>query len=242
MSQSADGHKECFVRAPPAENACRTGAFKCACTNPTLVAVSFDLFGTLVAVDRPAAPADAVADALEDRGVAVPTDWSAAYREAHVSVPTGAQLPLPVHVSRALASRGVDASDSRVRRAVVEAFDGEVRTRTGASDALRAAADHGPVGLLSNCSVPGLVERTLDRAAVNTAVFDAVVTSVGCGWRKPDRRAFERVAEALAVPPTALLHVGDDPDADGGATAAGATPLLLSDCPLTDLPTRFEER
>ncbi|MFB6192481.1 MAG: HAD family hydrolase, partial [Haloarculaceae archaeon] len=77
-------------------------------------AVTFDLFGTLVAADRPADPADAVARALRERGVAVPADWDDAYREPHVDAPPGAAIPLPRHVERALAARGVDAPDGTV--------------------------------------------------------------------------------------------------------------------------------
>lgn len=57
------------------------------------MATSFDLFGTLVAVDRPADPAAAVGDELRDRGVAVPDDWAAAYAETHVEAPAGAEVP-----------------------------------------------------------------------------------------------------------------------------------------------------
>ena len=206
------------------------------------MAVSFDLFGTLVDADRPDDPAAAVAAELRAREVVVPDDWADAYREPHIDAPAGAEVPLPAHVSAALRSRGVAVPDNAARRAVVAAFDPDVRTRPGAVTAVQAAADHGPVGLLSNCAVPELVGRTLIRSDLSRDDFDAVVTSVGCGWRKPDRRAFESCVDALGVDLPALVHVGDDPATDGGADDAGATFLDVADVSLTDVPDWLEAR
>ncbi len=63
------------------------------------MAVSFDLFGTLVCVPSPSDPAAAVGDALDERGVPVPADWDDAYRERHVDAPPGAETPCR-HTSR----------------------------------------------------------------------------------------------------------------------------------------------
>ncbi|MFC7069860.1 HAD family hydrolase [Halobaculum lipolyticum] len=183
--------------------------------------LSFALFDTLVDAALPADPAAAVGEELRARGVDVPDDWAAAYAETHVDAPEGAEIPLPAHVSRALASRGVTAPGNAARRAVVAAFDPAVRTREGAVAAVAAARERGPVGLLANCAVPELVGRTLVRSDLARDDFDAVVTSVACGWRKPDPRAFERVADALGAAPADLVHVGADPATDGGATAVG---------------------
>jgi FMN phosphatase YigB (HAD superfamily) len=206
------------------------------------VAVSFDLFGTLVDADRPADPAEGVAAELRERGVAVPDDWGDAYREVHTDAPEGAEVPLPAHVSAALASRGVEAPGNAARRAVVSAFDPEVETQVGAVEAVRAASERGPVAICSNCSVPELVRRTLIRSALDRDKFDAVVTSVACGWRKPDARAFENVADQLGVPVSELTHVGDDSETDGGIADAGGAAVLPSDVPLTEFPDWLEGR
>lgn len=203
--------------------------------------VSVDLFGTLVTAQRPTQPWDAVATQLERRGVAVPDDWEDAYRSSHVAVDPGAELSLVAHTKAALASREIAAAEETIQSALLDAFDGPVTTRDGAADALRAAASDGPVGLLSNCSLPGLVEQTLARAQLPVE-FDAVVTSVGCGWRKPHDRAFKAVADALGTSLSELVHVGDDPRTDGGGRTAGVTVVLTEDVTLAELPAWLEAR
>ncbi|MBX0322060.1 HAD family hydrolase [Halomicroarcula sp. F13] len=208
------------------------------------MALSLDLFGTLVDADRPDAPWDAVADSLAARDVRVPDDWEAAYRQSHREYERGREAPLDEHVRLALASRGVDVSPEAAREAVLAAFDAPVTVRDGARDVLRAAHDRGPVAVCSNCSVPGLVERTLDRAALGpeTALGpDVVVTSVDCGWRKPHERIFQATADALGVPLSDLVHVGDDARTDGGAGRVGATSVLLDDCSLSQIAARLRE-
>lgn len=205
------------------------------------MAVSFDLFGTLVDADTPDDPAAAVARELRERDVRVPEDFGAAYREVHIDAPEGAEVPLPAHVSAALGSRDVDAPNNAARRAVVAAFDPHVERREGALAAIEAARERGPVGVCSNCSVPELARRALIRADLRDA-FDAVVTSVGCGWRKPDQRAFEAVARQLDADVAGLIHVGDDHETDGGIEAAGGRFVDVRETPLPAVPEALEVR
>jgi len=205
------------------------------------VAVSFDLFGTLVSTERPDEPWAAVARELRAREVTVPDDWETAYRESHLSVERGAEQSLVAHTRAALASRGVQAPRCTVHDALLGAFGGSVSVRAGAPAALSAAARAGPVGVLSNCSVPGLVERTIGRANLPAGeAVDEVVTSVGCGWRKPHDGAFRAVAGRLDVDVSDLVHVGDDPRADGGGRTAGVTVVLTGETPLADFPDWLE--
>jgi len=203
--------------------------------------ISFDLFDTLVAVEKPTDPAEAVATELATEGLTVPDDWHAAFTEFHLDVPDGRELSLAEHVAAALASRADSLRPEDVRenveRAVLAAFETEVRTRPGALKAVETVPDRVPVGVLSNCSVPGLVGRVLHESAIHETALDAVVTSVGCGWRKPHPRAFAAVADELGIEVDGLLHVGDDPETDGGA--AGATSRIVGDGSLAGLPTEL---
>jgi FMN phosphatase YigB (HAD superfamily) len=199
------------------------------------VAVSFDLFGTLIVVDRPEDPASAVAAALRERDVVVPNDWAETYGEAHLDASDGVEVPLSNHVAAALASRGIEASDDAVRRAVAAAFDPDdfdVRVRDGVPGAIDRARETGPVGLCSNSAVSGLVARTLARVGLRDS-FDAIVTSVDCGWRKPDPRIFETLGVALDVDPASIVHVGDQPRTDGGIEAVGGRFCDVTDVPLS---------
>jgi len=207
----------------------------------TRPATSFDLFGTLVEVADPGDPAGAIAAELAERGSPVPDDWEQQYRTPQVETEHGAELPLPEHVGAVLDTADGSPPDRElIQTAVLAAFDRPVRTRPGAVDAVATMADRGPVGLLSNCSVPGLVDRTLRRSELDPDQFEAGVTSGGCGWRKPDRRAFEAVASRLSVPIRYITHVGDNPETDGGAVEAGAKIILVDDVPLTELPARVK--
>jgi FMN phosphatase YigB (HAD superfamily) len=103
---------------------------------------------------------------------------------------------------------------------VVAAFDPSIDARPGVREAVAAAAERGPVGLVSNCVVPELVGRTLVRAGLREAI-DVVVTSAGCGWRKPDPRPFEALARRADRTLADLVHVGGDPRTDAGVVAAG---------------------
>ncbi|WP_266081888.1 HAD family hydrolase [Haladaptatus caseinilyticus] len=204
------------------------------------MAVSFDLFGTLVEVAPPDHPAGAVATALSERAVSVPSDWEHVYTTPHLDVPPGAELSLVDHVKTGLESRDRDVSRPVVRAALLDAFDTPIRTREGAHTAVTVAERCGPIGILSNCSVPGLVQRTLSQSGLDPDAFDAVVSSVECGWRKPDVRAFREISDRLGVPLSELTHIGDDPETDGGATDAGATAILLDDSTLSDVSREME--
>ncbi|MFC7056965.1 HAD family hydrolase [Halovenus salina] len=203
------------------------------------MAVSFDLFGTLVAVERPEEPAALVARELQARGVDVPEDWQRRYRQPQINAPPGAEVSMPEHVRATLTESAVETppeSADVIEEAVLAAFKTDVTTREGAVEAVRTLRDRYPVGILSNCSVPGLVEYTLSKSALEASLFDTVVTSVDCGWRKPDERAFEAVARELSVAPSSLVHVGDNPETDGGADAVGATVALVDEHSLDSLP------
>ena len=78
--------------------------------------------------------------------------------------------------------------------------------------------------LLSNAGVP--IRSVLDRDGISPWV-DAVVLSYEVGCVKPDRRIFEAALEALALPASDVLMVGDNAKDDGGGAAIGLRTLIL---------------
>lgn len=211
-------------------------------TAPSDGAVSFDLFGTLVTVARQPQPSVAIRTALEARGIEVPEDWTRRYSTPYLDRGPGAEVMLVDHVAAALDDAGRAIDNDVVRSAVIDAFDPEVDTVPGAATAVETLAARRPVGVLSNCSVPEIADRAIERSAIDGSLFDTVVTSEGCGWRKPDERAFQAVAQALGVEPVDLVHVGDDPIADGGLEDIGGTAILVDEVSLSELPGVLEDR
>lgn len=213
-------------------------------TEPAVRAVSFDLFGTLVERRSTSDPAEAVAEALRDRGVSVPADWRDRYGTVQFETEPGAERSLYDHVEAALGEGSEADGVTEIPRQTIEsavdaAFEPSVETVENAVPVVRAVGERVPVGVLSNSSVPGLAERAIARSALSLDDFDAIVTSVDCGWRKPDPRAFEAVAESLEVDGETLLHVGDDSEADGGIEAVGGYFVSVNETSLDSISERL---
>ena len=82
----------------------------------------------------------------------------------------------------------------------------------------------------------GVVTNGIDRvqharlhAAGLRPYFDAVVTSEGCGFAKPDPRIVHTALQALGVEAAAAVYVGDDAAVDGGAAAGAGTAFVWVD-------------
>ena len=88
---------------------------------------------------------------------------------------------------------------------------------------------HGRVklGVVSNTRSHLLVERTLEHLGFRS-LFGPVVTSAGCGWRKPSSRIFREVLDVWGLPPEQIVMVGDSPTKDvAGAKALGMRTVWL---------------
>lgn len=206
------------------------------------MAVSFDLFGTLIVADRPEEPATELAESLKTQGVRVPDDWAELYWKPHLDRPKGAETPLDAHIGAILDGHGVAVTDKQIERAIEQVFAPSVETVPGALDVVAWADNRGPIAVCSNCSIPGLVERALDRSAIDRTVFDTVVSSAACGWRKPHPIIFQTVAARLDVEVGSIYHVGDTADADGGIEAIGGQAIILETGEIGDLPDQIENR
>ncbi|OXM70587.1 HAD family hydrolase [Amycolatopsis vastitatis] len=100
--------------------------------------------------------------------------------------------------------------------------------------ALKAAAERGlRVGVLSNIAFdirPAFTARGWD------AYVDEFVLSFEVGAVKPELEIFRRAVQALDVPATETLMVGDSEEADGGARALGCEFALVDPLPTADRP------
>ena len=85
------------------------------------------------------------------------------------------------------------------------------------------------VGLISNTGrSPGVALRRLLETYGVLKFFDATIFSNEVARRKPDRTIFDRAAQSLGAENAAVVHVGDNPEADfWGARRAGMQAVLL---------------
>lgn len=181
-------------------------------------AVAFDLDDTLAVTRRDResllrGAADAAGVALEfDR-----EDYLQAHREH-----SGSDSRRPVF--EALVDDPADAV--ALTRAYRDAIGDAIETVDGAEAALGDLAGRYRVGLLTDG--PERTQRDKLRRLGWTDAFDAVVVTGGIGAPKPEPGSFVALADALDVPPSAVVYVGDHPDRDvAGAATAGMTPIQV---------------
>jgi putative hydrolase of the HAD superfamily len=100
----------------------------------------------------------------------------------------------------------------------------------GALDAVRAAAEHVPVGLVSDTGLsPGSSLKELLRRNGFLEYFKVLVFSDEVGVAKPQRPMFETAARAMGVAPSELFHLGDLEITDiAGARNVGASAALFA--------------
>jgi putative hydrolase of the HAD superfamily len=118
-----------------------------------------------------------------------------------------------------------------------KAFFPELYERFGQASAWRIFDDVAPcLERLKRCGLKlGIISnwderlRPLLHELRLTPFFDAITISYEHSCRKPSIQIFERAAELLALPTSAMLHVGDNAEEDfGGARTAGMHALLLN--------------
>lgn len=200
--------------------------------------VFFDLYGTLIDIRT---EEGSVATTRQfERWVAAVHGPAAAAREVHHPLfgdvrrarapgPFGEPDLGPVIAAHLAEVLGRTASAADVAAAAI-AFRAASRTRfapvAGAAEALRLLAGRFRLALVSNAQ--SLFTRPeLDELRI-AEFFDPVVLSSEVGVRKPGPEIFARALAGAEVRPAAVLHVGDDPDADvGGATAVGLRTCLV---------------
>jgi FMN phosphatase YigB (HAD superfamily) len=134
-----------------------------------------------------------------------------------------------------IASRvGVSASDEvadRMRRALALPIEGHSTPFAGFRALFDAIAELKlRCILLTNTLVGNAEDRWRDLRSVGVEGFvDDVITSADVGWRKPDRRIFERAIASAECEPQEIVHVGNSEYHDvEGATAVGRRTILVA--------------
>lgn len=163
-------------------------------------AVVFDLFETLVDYDEQKSLGfSQAAAALLGRD---PGEFHTVWREGRPARDSG---PLREYLS-SIAIEGEEADRLvELRRANALALLAE--PRPGVLETIGELHERGiGCGLITVCSedVVDVWERT-----PFAGVFDSVVFSCSCGYRKPDPRLYRQACEELGVAPAEALYVGD---------------------------------
>ena len=201
-------------------------------------AVAFDLFNTLITVDMPSrySSIDRMLDSLKAQGVAVHADdFMPVYRDVvrefvSEAERSGVETHNSLWLSTALQRMGIDVApqDARVSEAVeayFSAFVDNARPLPGTAEILAALKPRYRLGLLSNLTHGPAARRILDHLKLSS-YFEVLLVSGDLGYRKPHPQIFQRLIDALEVPPASILFVGDDPRTDvQGSLLAGMRPV-----------------
>jgi len=189
-----------------------------------LDAVTVDGFGTLVRLLDPVPP---LAQALRERGLErSPDDVREAFAaEVAYYRPRAAsgRDPETLAALRLECARVfLEAADADLAaESFVEAFMASIvlEPMPGALETATALRSRGlEVAVVSNWDI-GLAEL-LERIGA-ASLFRAIVTAAEAGAPKPDPAVFRLALERLGVEPRRALHVGDEPEDEEGACAAG---------------------
>jgi putative hydrolase of the HAD superfamily len=115
--------------------------------------------------------------------------------------------------------------------AFVDAYIGEWNTGVRYSAAVaawvRALAGEHRLAVVTNTHHPDLVPGHLDAMGLRSC-FDAVVTSVEVGWRKPHPKIYATTLDMLGIDASAAVFVGDTYEPDFvGPERAGIAAFLI---------------
>jgi FMN phosphatase YigB (HAD superfamily) len=221
-------------------------------------AVAVDLFGTLVWIDqrrypsviwlgqRRASSAPVLHEALLSwmpdldlqtfiaASIAVQDELEALRRE------TGREYPLRDRFRLVFERSGIDPGlgDGIVLRSIMRLHKDRLLHATrlfpGTLYTVASIARHRPVVLVSNFDDGDGCRRIIDERGL-TPYLSGIVVSEDLGWRKPDRRLFERAAAHASVPPEEILFVGDSPVCDvDGARGCGMMPVWIRGAEVPD--------
>lgn len=215
-------------------------------------AVLFDMFDTLVRLDRRRLPAAHIggrevrSSVPELHSVAAPVLpgvglqafyeaflWS--YEEAERQR-ADTHEEVPAHRRLELFYRRVGADPAAIPRGVTErllathmaCLAGAAEAMPGQAELLAWLKGRYRLAVVSNFDYTPTVRRILAEGGI-LACFETVVVSDAVGWRKPRPDIFERALAEMGVEPGECLFVGDRPEIDvAGAKGVGMAAAWLN--------------
>lgn len=200
--------------------------------------ILFDMFGTLVDYNasRTEQGYHATHDLLRSKGIDVPYDtflarWSAVWdRLEDHTAQSGWDFSMERVASEFLSDLGC-SPDERLTTDVTSSYVREwstgVRPIPGVPELLSEFATRFRLGVVSNTHSARAVHDELERSRIHQ-YFPVIVTSIEHGRRKPHPSIFEAALVRLDLPPSDVLFVGDNLEADyHGAIGAGMPAVLI---------------
>lgn len=209
-----------------------------------LKVVFFDLGSTLIYSKKPWPPiylqADrALVDVLQQSGIqlefkAFSSEFDSFLDAYYATRGTGICEKTTFRVlSELLEQKGLQEIPVSTVRAAIDAMYSVTQQNwyleTDAVPTLRTLKGHGYLlGLISNTSDDKNVQQLVDRFELRP-YFDIILTSAGCGIRKPDERIFHLALDYFGLPPGKTAMVGDTLEADIlGANRAGMYSIWIT--------------
>lgn len=204
-----------------------------------------DFFGTLVAYRDGVrnSPCERALTVLAEAGIELTAPafieaWDAAF--GHLLAATEADHAefSMADVARRFAAVSGHALDDALLVGLVDAYledwTGDVAPIPGVAEALENVDAR--CVLVSNTHHTPMVNTLLRRFRLDHR-FEAVITSVELGWRKPHPRIYRAALDAAGTGPEGALFIGDDPWRDYRAPRAlGIEALLVGDRVADDVP------
>ncbi len=205
-------------------------------------AVLFDMFDTLVLIDRnceyynPAVTR--MYKHLANRGVNVSFEqFNDAYIKARDKLYADAEATLEEphfnhRIKNALQLLGYnyEVTNPTVTGATWEfcqEFSNHVKIDKHATPILQDLRDHYKLGIVSNFAIPECVDNLLENNGLN-GLFDTVVVSAKVNKRKPSPEIFQNALKLMGISAGDAVFVGDTADADvGGAHAVGMKAVYI---------------
>lgn len=200
--------------------------------------ILFDMFGTLVGYNpsRTEQGYHATHDLLRANGIDVTYEtflacWSAVWdRLEQETAQSGWDFSMERLASEFLSDLGClpdERLTTDITRSYVREWSTGVRPIPGVPELLAEFAPRFRLGVVSNTHSARAVHDELKRGRIHH-YFPVIVTSIEHGRRKPNPSIFEAALARLDLPPSEVLFIGDNLDADyRGANGAGMSAVLI---------------